>query len=258
MVSILTLIRRRDLPLSLRLRLLFFRVLSPLCRFQTPFRVRSSLRRLRHDHNQPWLALLRLFIPYPAWLFAVPEPLPPQELLGNKDLMFHRRRELVVLNAIPIWRWRDTPLRSLYRLYESLISGEYSPLGEETEYFWYQSSWALDHIPDPADPNPIRYAILACLAEELVTAFNWRLSMGMRRNHEHILREHDSDPYPPYTPISGPLWTKHVPPIPQQCLEGLPSKYVRDGSLLVLEEKGRSELFARRNIVTNDGWLYTI
>lgn len=258
MVSILALIKRRDLPLGLRFRLLFYRVLSPIRRLQSPFQLRHSLRRLGHDHERPWLVLLRLLVPFPTWRFSVPRPLPPQELLGNKELMLSRRHELIVCTAIPVWRWRDTPLRSLYRLYECMISGEYSPMGEETEYFWYQPSWAVDQIPDPADPEPIRYAILACFAEELVSAFNWRLSLGLRRNREHVLRERDSDPYPPFTPVSGPSWTKNVPPIPRECLAGLPPKVVRDGHLLVLEENGKSELFARRRIVTNDGWLYTI
>lgn len=206
----------------------------------------------------PWLALLCLFISYPTWNFTIPEPLSAEELLGNEQLMLRHHLDLINLTAIPLWRARDTPMRSLYRLYEFMVSGEYSPIGQETEYFWYQPSWALDPIPDPADPYPIRYDILACLVEELVTAFNWRLSLGMRRDGKHILRECDEDPYAPYKPISGPAWTIDVPPVPRESLIGLPPKFVRDGSRLVLEERGVSELFMKRNIVTNVGWLYTI
>lgn len=253
-----SLLQRRDLPLRLRIRLIFYRYWYRVRRLQTPLKLRYSLGRLRHNHSRPWLALLRLFVPYPTWQFPVPEPLPPHELLGNDHLMLRRRYDLRNLTAIPLWRARDTPLRSLYRLCESMLSGEYSPMGEETEYFWYQRRWALHRIPDPADPDPIRYAILACLVEELVTAFNWRLSLGLRRDHNHVLRERDEDPYPPYEPVSGPAWTKDVPPIPQECLAHLQSEFVRDGRQLVLEERGVSEVFAKRNIVTNVGWLYTI
>ncbi|KAK2807882.1 hypothetical protein FQN50_005273 [Emmonsiellopsis sp. PD_5] len=181
-------------------------------------------------------------------------------MLGNVPLMMARRHEIVTLRNIPVWRSRDTPLRSLYRLYESMASGEYAAMGQETEYFWYQnrSRWDLRQIEDPHDPDPIRYAILACLAEELVNAFNWRLSLGMRRNHKHILRDKDEDPYPPYDPVTGPTWTNHVSPISQDDLMHTPPEFLNRAGQLVLEEKGESDVFARRNIVTNVGWLYTI
>ncbi|PGH19380.1 hypothetical protein AJ80_04021 [Polytolypa hystricis UAMH7299] len=255
MVSIL---RRHDLPLRRRIWLLFYRYWYRVRSLRTPLTLRRSLGRLRHNHDRPWLALLRLFIPYPTWRFPVPEPASPQELLGNESLMLRRRYDLINLFAIPLWRARDTPLRSLYRMNEAMLSGEYSPVGQETEYFWYQPSWRLASIPDPADPDPIRYAMLACLVEELVTALNWRLSLGMRRNGKHILRKRNGDPYPPYNPVSGPAWTRDVPPIPRESLVGLPPEFVRDGCKLVLQVKGVSEVFAKRNIVTNVGWLYTI
>lgn len=258
MPSIRQILQRRDLPLRRRLYLIFYKYWYRIRRLQSPLKLRYSLGRLRHNHSRPWLALLGLFVSYPTWKFPVPEPLPPQELLGNKELMLHRRRDLRNLTAIPLWRARDTPLRSLYRMCESMLSGEYSPLGEGTEYFWYQSRWALYDIPDPADPDPIRYALLASLVEELVTAFNWRLSLGLRRDRNHEFRRRDEDPYPSYEPVSGPAWTRDVPPIPAECLASLPAEFVRDGRRLVLEEKGVSEPFAKRNIVTNVGWLYTI
>lgn len=95
---------------------------------------------------------------------------------------------------------------------------DYVPLGSETEYFWYQSTekWSLSSIPNPKDSDPIRYAIVACIVEELVRAFNWRLALGMRRNGEHIRRKNEGDPYPPYTHDVGPDWTSSVPPI--KCL----------------------------------------
>jgi hypothetical protein len=35
---------------------------------------------------------------------------------------------------------------------------------------------------DPHDADPIRYAILASMAEALVAAFNWRLELGLQRD----------------------------------------------------------------------------
>lgn len=35
----------------------------------------------------------------------------------------------------------------------------------------------LHGMPDPSDRDPIQYAILAYIAEELAKTFNWRLSL---------------------------------------------------------------------------------
>lgn len=134
-------------------------------------------------------------------------------------------------------------------------------VGTETEYFWYQNRgrWALERIADPRDPDPIRYAILASLAESLVDAFNWRLGLGMRRNKKHIRRERDSDPYPSFMPENAPGWASSVPAIDLQLLRDTMPPHILDGDgRLVLEINGCDSIFAKRNIVTNVGWLYTI
>ena len=66
---------------------------------------------------------------------------------------------------------------------QDFMTGEYALLGLETEYFGHQSGrkWGLGQLPDPRDPNPVRYALLACITEELVKAFNWRLGSGMQQ-----------------------------------------------------------------------------
>ena len=141
------------------------------------------------------------------------------------------------------------------------MTGEYALLGLETEYFWHQSGrkWALGQLPDPRDPDPVRYALLACITEELVEAFNWRLGLGMRRKGPAVEREHGRDLCPPFIPEALPNWTQTVLPIPIEAdtLRRLPPTVVRKGKL-VLEENGSSKVFAKRNIVTNVGWLYTV
>ena len=226
--------------------------------FETPLRLRASISRLKARHRHPYLTLLRLFIPFPTWYFPIPQTISIKELWNKPGLLRERRDNIHNLQSIPIWCARDTSLRSLYRLYECMASGNYIPMGVETEYFWYQDSWALHLIEDPKDPDPLRYAILACLAEELVNAFNWRLGLGMRRNHKHIYRERDDDPYPPFEPETYAPWTRNVPPIDPQWTIDLPSELVDASGRLVLEEGGLNEIFAKRNIVTNVGWLYTI
>ncbi|KAE8346432.1 hypothetical protein BDV24DRAFT_158667 [Aspergillus arachidicola] len=97
--------------------------------------------------------------------------------------------DLTNMRSVPIRRARDTPIRSMYRLYEAMAAGEYYAIPPEVEYFWYQRSWILCRVPDPRDPDPVRYAILASIIEELAKTFNWRLSLGMRRDkRKHIYR----------------------------------------------------------------------
>lgn len=226
----------------------------------SPLRLRRSIIRLSHHNKWPYLVLLRLFVPFPSWYFPVHDRVPPKDILGNSSLFEAREGDIINLRTIPIWRARDTPLRSLYRLYEAIASGEYVAMGPETEYFWYQfrKQWALHLIPDPQDPDPVRYAILACLVEELVCAFNWRLSLGMRRNRAHVYRERDADPYPPFTPERFPDWTTNVPAIDKRMVADFPPVMLDPQKRLVLEKGGSNKVFARRNIITNVGWLYTI
>ncbi|CAG8900688.1 unnamed protein product [Penicillium egyptiacum] len=92
---------------------------------------------------------------------------------------------------------RDTPLRSIYWLYELHLADRYELIGYETEYFFFQQSWKLGDIPDPIDSDPLRYAMIASIVEELHEAVNWKLSLGLRRNREHVYREEDGDLLPP-------------------------------------------------------------
>ena len=237
----------------------WMRLRSYLRRLGTPLHLRGSITRLRHSHKRPYLALLCLFIPFPSWSFPLPKPVPPHQIAENVDLYYRRHPNIRNLQCIPIWESRDTPLRSLYRLYEIFMTGEYALLGLETEYFWHQSGrkWGLGQLPDPRDLDPVRYALLACITEELVEAFNWRLGLGMRRKGPAVEREHGRDPYPPFIPEVLPSWTQNVLPIEADMLRNLPPTMVGKGNL-ILEENGSSKVFAKRNIVTNVGWLYTI
>ncbi|RDW76831.1 uncharacterized protein DSM5745_06823 [Aspergillus mulundensis] len=234
-----------------------------LRRLESPLRIRSSIIRLSHHHNYPRLALLRLFIPFPSWFFPVPGPFSPRALIEDEKhgtgIIERQFGDITNLRAIPIWQMRDTQLRCIYRLYELHLANRYDMIGFETEYFFYRPEWKVRDIPDPADPDPIRYALLASIVEELHEAVNWRLSLGLRRNRKHVYREEDSDPFPPFTPEVLPGWTRHVPPIDRGLLrKSMPAEMLDAEGNLVLEEGGKDENFARRNIVTNTGWFYTI
>ncbi|KAK4868540.1 hypothetical protein LT330_006742 [Penicillium expansum] len=231
--------------------------------WESPLRIRSSLIRLRHQHKYPILALLRLFIPYPSWYFPIPGPFSLRALIedakNETGIIRSHFGAIHNLRCIPIWRARDTPLRSIYRLYELHLADRYELMGYETEYFFFRSDWKLGEIPDPKDENPLRYAMIASIMEELHEAVNWRLGLGLRRNREHVFREEDGDPWPPFTPEKLPDWTKNVAPIDESLLRlSVPVEMVDAEGNLVLEKNGKGRNFARRNIITNTGWLYTI
>ena len=65
-----------------------------------------------------------------------------------------------------------TPIASLYRMYEFIVLGFTVGLRTEIEWFFNHASWKLSEIPDPDDPDPERYAILAVLPRFLVIAYN--------------------------------------------------------------------------------------
>lgn len=175
-------------------------------------------------------------------------------MLNNIRLLYSRLTcaDLTNMQSIPIWRAKDTPLRSLYRVYEALVAREHYAVGPEVEYFWYQARrpWELHCIPDPCDRDPGRYAILACIAGELAEAFNWRLSLGMRREKsKHIYPEMYGDVPPPFTPVVAPAWTKGVPAIDAELTADLPGDFLDSSGKLVLEADGGSLAFAKRNII---------
>lgn len=231
--------------------------------WESPLRLRASYIRLSYQHKYPLLALLRMFIPFPSWSFPIPGPYSLRALIEDQKngtgIIDSHFGYIHNLRAIPIWRARDTPLRSIYRLYELHLADDYALMGWETEYFFFRPEWKLKDIPDPQDPDPLRYAVIASIVEELHEAVNWRLSLGLRRNRAHVYREDDSDPWPPFTPEELPSWTIRVPPIDKEILkESVPPESLDAEGNLVLEENGKGQNFARRNIISNTGWLYTI
>ncbi|KAL4783850.1 hypothetical protein BJX76DRAFT_243341 [Aspergillus varians] len=241
---------------------LWARFRSWLRYWHSPLKLRRSLSRLS-DHKYPLLTLLRMFVPYPSWFFPVPGPYPPCALIEDTQkqtgIIESHFGQIHNLRAIPIWRMRDTPLRSIYRLYELHLADHYELMGWETEYFFYRPDWKLRDIPDPRDPNPLRYAILASIVEELHEAVNWRLSLGMRRDHQHLHRDDDSDRLPVFASEELPEWTKGVAPIDRDLLRlSVPPEVLDTEGNLVLEKNGKGHNFARRNIITNTGWFYTI
>lgn len=142
-----------------------------------------------------------------------------------------------------------------------MVAREYYAIGPEVEYFWYQNrqSWAIQRLADPCDEDPVRYALLACIAEELARAFNWRLGLGMRRDKsKHVYRKTLDEELPPFTPETAPSWTKTVPAFDVELIADLPGDFLDSSGRLVLEAGGRNSAFAERNVITDTGHFYTI
>ncbi|KAK2801313.1 hypothetical protein FQN51_005413 [Onygenales sp. PD_10] len=134
----------------------------------------------------------------------------------------------------------------------------------EVEYFWFQSrqSWELHCIPDPKDPDPIRYAILASIVESMPEAFNFKLSIGMRRNGKHIPPtdwDGVNNPYAPYVPVTIPSWPQHVPAVDKQYLRDvMPARMLDSEGRLMLHEEADSEIFMKRNIIATEERFWRI
>lgn len=149
-----------------------------------------------------------------AYAYPTFPPPPPQELLSNSlywNKILKAREHLVPSNSPT-----DTPLYAIYRMYEHLLLDNTSGLRAELQRFWFQS-WPVSSIPDPCDEDPQRYAVLASLPALMVSSFNKRIELGIRREvghqnpiddgveiHERVGEQHWE---------SVPEWTRRVGPI---------------------------------------------
>ncbi len=185
----------------------------------TPLELRSSFRRIRKCSERRKL-LWQLLYSRP-WRFQA-KPLPPtHDVLTAKAAAAGPEGEVVSasrlqrnirqLQFIPLFRVRDTPLCSLYRLCEDLCSGSIIPMGYESEYFFHhdEASWRLSQIADPEDADIVRYAVLASFVEVLVASLNWKIELGLRRNGSIASEPGQNDDYQLF------LWRKRSTYCPQ-------------------------------------------
>lgn len=227
---------------------LFFRGLSHL--WQQPITsldLRLSLRRLLRGSTHPILIFLGLLQPFP-WYMQVPKSqLTPLELKNHPTAVLQRQDGIFQLRCIPLFRLRDTPLRSVYRLYEYMCAGFHTQVQYETEYFYFHpdsARWSVEEIPDPEDSHQQRYAFVASIVEALVAAFNWRLCLGLQRDRSR-LSFGEMELHPPRR-IRSPEWAVAVPPLPEP--------------LIIADNVDRHKTpFEARNIMgVNNGHMYSI
>jgi hypothetical protein len=163
-------------------------------------------------------------------------PWPPQ------DILKHRVAYMSQICARPpraiIGTSRDTPLHSLYRIYEYLVLDDHIGYRNEIEYFWKKAGRPVTDIPDPQDPDPSLYAFLAGILQLLVYAFNSKIKIGLRRDLPAIISPEEAEilrstPENEKVYESVPQWSLQVKPLKKvliiPMLEG-------EGSVLPTDE----------------------
>lgn len=179
--------------------------------YQSPLDIRGTVDRLRKS-PQKGRHIRRLLWPFPWYFQPANRPFDMVNIGPNKDIVHVLHPDIRQLQCIPLFRARDTPLCSIYRMFESLCAREDIWMGYECQYFFYHSEtrWHLSRIADPHERDPVVYAVLASLVDALVTAFNWKLRLGIRRTGRNNYTEDRSKNF---ELEAAPAWVTSVPPL---------------------------------------------
>ena len=213
--------------------------------------------------NAPLLLSLKLLFGLGSRV-ASPKPrLTPKEirLLGGSHILKTRYDGITMLRQIPLFQKADDPTKSIYRMCEFLCADESNQLMLEMQYFWKNAQWALEGVPNPGDPNAERLAIFASVVESLVSAFNWRYSLGLRRGKLSIAKEDEEeteieekrghDIEVTYPKEVCPPWTEMVLPLAYTL-----RLYEHDPYSSLAPKKMTP--FSKRNIEAHAGNLFSI
>ena len=110
-----------------------------------------------------------------------------------------------------------TPSASFYRLYEFFVIDWNTQFRNELEYFCREHpEWKISDIPDPEDPDPLRYAVLSVLTKLMCLAFNRRVDYGLPRDAPAIIEDFDEQAARPKLYETTPVWAQRVPPLPER------------------------------------------
>ncbi|KAH6612922.1 hypothetical protein B0J18DRAFT_470273 [Chaetomium sp. MPI-SDFR-AT-0129] len=165
--------------------------------------------------------------PPPPTVTTPPPPLSPTA--PTVSWLLAHRNERITQSALTKGQ---TPLASLYRMYEYLTIGHIKALRSEIERFFNHPSWAVSAIPDPADPDPQRYAILAGIPSLLVTAFNRLIERGLPRGSPSIITGVEMEEELRRRPVvleTEPAWVGRVPALREVLVLPGPGGEVAEG-----------------------------
>lgn len=156
--------------------------------------------------------------------------------------ILEHRAELQSQNASTKGR---TPLASLYRIFEYFVAGHIAGMRTEVEFFFNQPSWTLAEIPDPRDPDPERYAVLAVLPHYMAHAFNRLIERGLPRGSPAMIMGDAAEAELKSRPVvleKEPNWVTHVPRMQKTLV-------IPDQNGVTPPENARSDKFMAMNII---------
>lgn len=133
-------------------------------------------------------------------------------------------------------------------MYEYLVVGYTIGLRSEIEFFFNQPSWAVKDIPDPEDPDPARYAILAVLPQYLTVAFNRLIERGLPRGSPAIIAGIEAEKALKARPVileEIPQWSTEVPALDKTLV--IPDDMGKEPT-----EDTRSPGFFKMNIIADE------
>jgi hypothetical protein len=176
--------------------------------------------------------------------YPVFPPPTPEELLAQPNV--YRKGLFRRVHRTPKGKEEDTPLFSLYRLYEHLTLNDNVGLRNELEYFWY-ATWPVASIPDPKDSSTSRCAVLSAIPALLVESFNKRIDLGLPRKADSIITREELEQYHKEEKVfeSVPAWTTQV----ARLEETLVIPHDNDEVLASFEDERASAQLAAKNIL---------
>lgn len=133
-------------------------------------------------------------------------------------------------------------------MYEYIVYGYTLGLRTEIEFFFNKPDWKVSEIPDPADPDPKRYAILSVIPHLLTKAFNRLIKRGLPRGSPAIImgdEELDELASRPRILETVPSWCARVPKLDKTLV--IPGS---DGA--IPDDAGASSEFKEKNILVWD------
>src|SRR5271156_3220293 len=103
---------------------------------------------------------------------------------------------------------------------------------EASKYFWgHQPVWPLSQIPDPHNPDPMRYVFLAAVMDLLLMSYGKCLDLCQIRGYNDVVAAYNTQPgeckrleLQPHETLPG--WVTLVPLLPEPLVlcreDGLP------------------------------------
>ncbi|KAF4552084.1 Hypothetical protein D9617_11g009320 [Elsinoe fawcettii] len=150
----------------------------------------------------------------------------------------------------------DTALDFVYRIYLAVLAGDTVSMINDIQSFWARSELRLENTPDPADPDPDRYAFVAAVMYLLVDAFNHNIELGLPRGAPSIITEEMEEQFKSSAKKleSVPRWAENAPGCAQPLI--VPDREGR--SPLDYVVGGTDKLLGKKNIVAFEQGIYFI